>query len=369
MIEVRGVSKRFTTREGNTVQALDDVSFMIEEGQFFTLLGPSGCGKTTLLRSLAGLERPDSGEMSIANEVIFSAENDIYQPANARDIGMVFQSYAIWPHMTVFENVAFPLKVGKQRLSRRQIASRVAQALVTVELGGYESRPATDLSGGQQQRLALARALIREPKILLLDEPLSNLDTRLREQMRSELSNLQRRLGVTTLYVTHDQTEALAMSDVVAVMSNGRMVQQGSPRTIYNQPHDQFTANFVGSTNLIAGTVAGAVDAESFRPITTAHGTLKARVPEPIACGARVFIVIRPQNIRVSRSPFASSEQVFLGHVQSVVFVGDYLDCRIEVAGAPLRVSVHPQLHLQRGEQVYIALPPQACAVMPDGNT
>lgn len=365
MIEVRGVSKAFVGRDGERVQALDDVSFSIAEGQFFTLLGPSGCGKTTLLRSLAGLEKPDSGQVSIAGEVVFSAENKIQLPANARDIGMVFQSYAIWPHMTVFDNVAFPLQVGKRRLGRSVIAQRVAQALATVQLDGYENRPATNLSGGQQQRLALARALVREPKILLLDEPLSNLDAKLRERMRFELRDLQRRLGLTTVYVTHDQTEALAMSTEVAVMSAGQVVQQGTPRAIYDRPHDRFTASFVGSTNFIAGTVTGERGANGFRPIATPHGTMFAPVPAEQRTGDAVIVAARPQNILVSMTPFVALENSFAGRVREVVFVGDYLDCQIEVQEASLRVYIHPRLSIERGDQLYLHLPPELCAVMP----
>src|SRR5437773_8359090 len=255
MLQVTMLRKTFTTERGG-VRAVEDVSFTVEEGQFYTLLGPSGCGKTTTLRCVAGLERTDEGRIVVDGRIVSSHSPNVFVPPHKRDIGMVFQSYAIWPHMTVFENVAFPLRVSKQRVSRSEISRRVEEALSLVELGGYGGRMATQLSGGQQQRLALARALVREPKLLLLDEPLSNLDAKLRERMRFELRELQRRLRITTLYVTHDQIEALSMSNVIAVMNAGVIVQEGAPREIYLQPKSKFVANFIGSTNQLAGRVA-----------------------------------------------------------------------------------------------------------------
>jgi iron(III) transport system ATP-binding protein len=234
MIRVENLVKVFRGSHGEQVHALDGVSFSVHEGQFFTLLGPSGCGKTTLLRLIAGLENPQAGEIHIGGKLVCSADKKHFVPANERDIGMVFQSYAIWPHMSVFENVAFPLKVSKQRYDRNEIRNRVDRALATVRLDGYQDRPAPFLSGGQQQRLALARALVREPKIRLRDEPLSNLDAKFREQLRIELRQLQRQLGITTIYVTHDQAEALALSNTVAVMSRGKIIQQEAE--IYEHP-------------------------------------------------------------------------------------------------------------------------------------
>jgi iron(III) transport system ATP-binding protein len=216
MIKVTNLAKHFSGEKDSIVAAVNDISFDVPEGRFFTLLGPSGCGKTTTLRCIAGLERPDGGIIFIGDRVVSSVLDRIFVQPHGRDIGMVFQSYAIWPHMTVFENVAFPLRVGKTKFTEQQVRNKVRQALATVQLEELENRPAPRLSGGQQQRLALARALVREPKVLLLDEPLSNLDAKLREQMRVELRELQRRLGITTVYVTHDQSEALAMSNLIA---------------------------------------------------------------------------------------------------------------------------------------------------------
>src|SRR4051794_35672921 len=258
-----------------TVFAVHDVSFEVKEGELFTLLGPSGCGKTTTLRSIAGLETPDDGTISLAGRVLFSAGTKIRVPANQRGLGMVFQSYAIWPHMNVFQNVAFPLEVlpRTRRPRKAQIRERVERALTAVKLDHLAGRDATALSGGQQQRLALARALVMEPKLLLLDEPLSNLDAKLREDMRFELKRLQRELGITCVYVTHDQTEALAMSNEVAVMRDGKVEQLGRPREIYETPRTRFVADFIGTSNFIDGVVEQRAGAGYL--VQTDHGSLE----------------------------------------------------------------------------------------------
>src|SRR5215212_4179780 len=280
------------------VRAVDGVSFEVEAGQFYTLLGPSGCGKTTTLRCVAGLERTDGGRIIVDGRVVSADRPRVFVPPHRRDIGMVFQSYAIWPHMTVFENVAFPLRVTRNGFSGTEIKRRVEQALALVQLGGYEGRMATQLSGGQQQRLALARALVREPKVLLLDEPLSNLDAKLRERMRSEVRELQRRLKITTLYVTHDQIEALSMSNRIAVMSNGKVVQEGTPREIYQRPATQFVADFVGSTNFMEGEALEGAVGGAMR-LQTPVGQVVAVCPEGVRAGEKVTLSIRPENIRV----------------------------------------------------------------------
>src|SRR2546422_4589811 len=244
MLKVSGLCTEYIDEHGNAVRAAQDVSFEVPPGKLFTLLGPSGCGKTTTLRSIAGLERPRAGEILVGGEIIYSSTKQVFVPPNRRGLGMVFQSYAIWPHMTVFENAAFPLQVGKKRSPRKQIQERVMRVLKVVALEEMAERQATDLSGGQQQRLALARALVLEPPLLLLDEPLSNLDAKLREEMRFELKRLQRELGITGIYVTHDQVEALAMSNRVAVMRDGRIEQVGAPRAVYESPSSRFVADF-----------------------------------------------------------------------------------------------------------------------------
>jgi iron(III) transport system ATP-binding protein len=248
VISIKHLVKRFDSSAGATL-ALDDLSVEIEPNSFFTLLGPSGCGKSTLLRCLAGLEHPDGGVIEIGGVSVFDSARRSVVPSNRRNIGMVFQSYAIWPHMTVGQNVAFPLEVQR----RRDITRRVGEALELVGLGGLEGRYAAKLSGGQQQRVALARAIVAEPKVLLLDEPLSNLDAALRDQMRAELSKIQRALNVTTIYVTHDQTEALSMSDRIAVMAKGKFIEIATPHELYTRPRTAFAARFVGGANLFEG--------------------------------------------------------------------------------------------------------------------
>src|SRR5919197_910162 len=244
MLSVKGLCTEYVSERNQAIRAAQDVTFEVPQGKLFTLLGPSGCGKTTTLRSIAGLERPRLGEIRVDEDLIYSSLRGVFVPPNQRGLGMVFQSYAIWPHMTVFENAAFPLRVGRRRFSRREIEQRVNRVLATVDLSEMAQREATKLSGGQQQRLALARALVMEPRLLLLDEPLSNLDAKLRERMRFELKRIQRELGITTVYVTHDQSEALALSNEIAVMRDGRIVQLGSPRDIYERPRSKFVADF-----------------------------------------------------------------------------------------------------------------------------
>src|SRR3990172_3673657 len=255
MLSVKALFTEYPNERGETVKAAQDVSFDVAEGKLFTLLGPGGCGKTTPLRSIAGLEKPRAGEISVGGRVVCASRKGTFVTPNKRNFGMVFQSYAIWPHMNVFQNAAFPLEVGKTRMSRQKIEEKVMRVLATVALDHLADREATKLSGGQQQRLALARALTMEPELLLLDEPLSNLDAKLRERMRFELKRLQAELGVTSAYVTHDQNEALGMSHPIAVMNQGQIVQMGSPREIYERPASRFVADFVGSTNFVSGQV------------------------------------------------------------------------------------------------------------------
>src|ERR1043165_1069704 len=254
MITIRSLKKWFDTPRGR-VEALRGIDLEVTEKEFCVLLGPSGCGKTTTLRCVAGLERPDAGELEVAGTLANAPARGVYLPTEKRDIGMVFQSYAIWPHMNVFNNVAFPLIKGRKKVPRQEIAGRVHESLKRVQLEGLEDRPATDLSGGQQQRVAMARAIVTEPKILLMDEPLSYLDARLREQMRVELRKITRAAGVTTLYVTHDQAEALTLGDKVCVMHNGEIIQMAPPQEVYSKPADKFVAQFVGEMNFIKAEV------------------------------------------------------------------------------------------------------------------
>lgn len=365
MIQVSNLLKIFKDERSERVLAVDEVSFEVPVGHFFTLLGPSGCGKTTLLRLIAGLEKPEQGEIWIGGQLVCSAKRRLSLPPNERSIGMVFQSYAIWPHMTVYENVAFPLKVLSKRLDRREIRKRVEGALATVQLEGLQDRPAPYLSGGQQQRLALARALVREPKILLLDEPLSNLDAKLREQLRFELRQLQRRLGITTIYVTHDQAEALAMSDTVAVMSQGKIVQTGRPREIYDHPFSQFTASFIGSTNFLPGNVVDGVSENGYRCVLTEQGLISCHVPEEIQAGKPVLISIRPQHILAAQESAHPAINVLVGILKEEAFMGEYLDCQVEVGSKMLRVFFPPSSQFLCGDKVYLHLPENRCIVVP----
>src|SRR5882672_6715546 len=289
MLKVESLNTEYPNERGEVVKAAQDVSFEVPEGKLFTLLGPSGCGKTTTLRSIAGLERPRSGEISVGDRVVYSGSRGIFVAPNRRGFGMVLQSYAIWPHMNVFENAAITLSFGARRIPRKEIREKVMRVLTAVQLDGFADREATKLSGGQQQRLALARALAMEPPLLLLDEPLSNLDAKLRELMRFELKRLQRELGITTVYVTHDQSEALALSHSIAVMSDGRIRQIGPPRDIYERSASRFVdevrrADEVGDEAACRPLVDVARRAASSPTSSARRTSSTARCSPPAAC-------------------------------------------------------------------------------------
>ena len=283
-------------RRGRAAGGIRDLSFDVTAGEFYTLLGPSGCGKTTTLRSVAGLEEPSAGRMTIADQVIFDSASGVFVPANQRRLGMVFQSYAVWPHMSVFDNTAFPLRMlpGK-RWSDADIRRLVMRTLETMGLAEFAPRSAAQLSGGQQQRLALARALVAEPSLLLLDEPLSNLDALLREQMRIELRRLQKEVGITAVYVTHDQSEALALSDRIAVMHKGRIAQIGTPHQIYHQPRNAFVATFVGRSNLFRGDLLERNNGHA--RIATALGPVLCQAPNDAGGAPPAAALIRPEHV------------------------------------------------------------------------
>lgn len=364
MIEIRSLVKIYEDGANAGVKAVNDISFTVEDGRFYTLLGPSGCGKTTTLRCIAGLERANGGEIVVAGQKVYSATDGTFVPAYRRPIGMVFQSYAIWPHMTVFENVAFPLRVGKERFSNADIKRKVETALGQVELSGYEERMATQLSGGQQQRLALARALVREPKVLLLDEPLSNLDAKLRERMRFELRELQRRLRITTLYVTHDQIEALSMSNVIAVMNSGVIVQEGAPREIYLQPKSQFVANFIGSTNQMAGEIKK-IDGNEIAVVQTDDGELKCHALQGLTVGCKVTVVVRPEGVNLHLKKPAEDGNLLEGKIGAAMFLGEYVDCTVELGKNVLQTHQRYTLEVRRGDPVWVELPASECMALP----
>jgi iron(III) transport system ATP-binding protein len=366
--------KKAKAQEGHaTVFAVNDVSFEVKEGELFTLLGPSGCGKTTTLRSIAGLEKPDSGTIAVGDRVLFSGgakggDRAVNMPANQRGLGMVFQSYAIWPHMTVFDNVAFPLQVRKRadRPSKAEIKERVERVLATMELSPQAGRQATKLSGGQQQRLALARALVIQPPLLLLDEPLSNLDAKLRESLRYELKRLQRELGITSVYVTHDQVEALALSTNIAVMQAGSVVQLGKPREIYESPSNKFVAEFIGTSNFIPGTVGSAQGGQ--HSVDTANGRLVIESGSDLPAGSDVVVSIRPEAVELttaSRAGHVANE--WHGTVVARAFLGDAVDHVIAVGKHEIRARVNPSVSIEPGTQVYLQLDPTKISLVPVG--
>jgi iron(III) transport system ATP-binding protein len=380
VLRIEGLSTEYRGDLGQTVKAAQDVSFTVAEGHLFTLLGPSGCGKTTTLRSIAGLERPRAGEISVNDRVVYSSSKGVFVTPNRRGVGMVFQSYAIWPHMNVFQNAAFPLEVGDRRYPRGRIRDNVMRVLASVELDHLAEREATTLSGGQQQRLALARALVMQPAVLLLDEPLSSLDAKLREKMRLELTRLQRELKITTVYVTHDQSEAMALSHGIAVMNEGRIQQIGSPRDIYERPSNRFVADFVGTTNFIEGTVVGRDPAASgVYHIRTEIGEIEVMAAELLRPDERVVLSIRPEDVELAeagperapegvrargREPARERGTVWRGRVDRTVFRGEAVDFQVTVGTRTLLSRRHPTLRLAVGDPVSVQLNPERCVVL-----
>jgi len=365
MLKVEGLFTEYLDEHGQTVKAAQNISFEVAEGKLFTLLGPSGCGKTTTLRSIAGLERPVLGEVSVAGRVVYSSSKGIFVAPNKRNFGMVFQSYAIWPHMNVFQNAAFPLQVGNKRLRKSEVREKVMRVLSAVALDHLAEREATKLSGGQQQRLALARALVMEPQLWLLDEPLSNLDAKLRERMRFELKRLQRDLKLTTVYVTHDQNEALALSNEIAVMSDGHIIQIGSPRDIYERPRNKFVADFVGSANFLDATVTAREEQADFFRVQTAFGPLRCYAVEPLRAGDKVAILLRLEDVHVSLEP-PQMPNVWEATVDSKLFLGDYIEFQVKLGDAVLLSRVHPSFSPPVGSRVYLGMQPEKCIAIPD---
>jgi iron(III) transport system ATP-binding protein len=340
------------------VEALREIELEVAEREFCVLLGPSGCGKTTTLRCVAGLEKPDAGDIQIGGTLVSSPAKGLHAPTEKRDIGMVFQSYAIWPHMNVFHNVAFPLTQGYRRVPKDRVAEKVRRVLRLVQLDGLEERPATDLSGGQQQRVAMARAIVTEPKILLMDEPLSNLDARLREQMRVELKKITKSVGVTTLYVTHDQAEALSLGDRVCVMNEGRILQVGPPHEVYSQPANLFVAQFVGEMNFIPGRVAAPDQIHS--PL----GTLRCCAPSGGPVGSEVTVAVRPEHLGLVRLSDHRSEAIE-GKILSRNYLGDATVYEVEVCGLTLMVKLSGDAEFSVGDGAAVSLPHDRWQVFP----
>jgi ABC-type Fe3+/spermidine/putrescine transport system ATPase subunit len=366
LLRIQNLFKKF-----DQVVAVDHIDLDIREGEFFTLLGSSGCGKTTTLRMVGGLEKPDGGAIYLGEKCLASAEKNLFVKPEKRDMGMVFQSYALWPHMTVFENVAYPLKL--RGVSKPETRTKVADVLALVGLSGLEERPTPALSGGQQQRVALARALVFSPRVLLLDEPLSNLDAQLREEMRRELKALQRRVGVTVVFVTHDQIEALSLSDRIAIMKFGRLQQVGSPEEVYYRPATPFVRDFLGKTFLLPGKVA-AVSGQHVQVTVQGIGAASLTLQRDHvfssdngfpAAGQPAMVAIRPEKIFLSDNRNDSGGNVVQGTLQAAQFLGDRYEYTVTL-GSETRVIVSPAAqHLKPGEKIFLELKTEGISLWP----
>jgi iron(III) transport system ATP-binding protein len=340
------------------VTAVDGVSFDVMDGEFVSLLGPSGCGKTTTLRCIAGLETASGGRIEIAGETVAAAGHET--PPNRRGVNMVFQSYAVWPHMSVFENVAYGLRT--QRVARAEIQARVTEVLRLVGLSGYAERYGTELSGGQQQRVAVARAVVTAPRLLLFDEPLSNLDAGLRERMRFELIELHRRLGRASIYVTHDQSEAMVMSDRIILMQGGRIVQQGSPRDLYERPCSRFAAEFVGNANLLPAALESR--AAGGYAVVRLGETLRLRASCADTTQRGALVCIRPENVQLADCDAA--ENAFAGTVERVSYLGGVLSCQMRAGDVLLRADLPARSRIDQGAKVTLRVDPDHALLLPN---
>ena len=363
MLRVVNIKKTFAVDQGEQVNALKGVSIEVPNGEFFTLLGPSGSGKSTAMRCIAGLEHPDEGEIYIGEQCVFSSKRKIMVPPDERPIGMVFQSYAIWPHMDVFHNVAFPLMYGSSgpKPSKEEIRNSVDEALKLVQLAGYGDRPATQLSGGQQQRVALARAIVRRPRLLLLDEPLSNLDAKLREEMRVEMKEMTTKLGMTSFFVTHDQIEALALSDRIAVIMQGEIVEMGKPHEVYTRSENKLVAAFLGTTNTLEGLITGT---GSDTKLETEIGALTLGARQTMTSSGRASVAIRPEAVDCLREKPRDGANVYQGTVKRTMFLGTFIDGEVQIGSKSLRVSFNPYNTFSPGEKVYVHIPPERCQLI-----
>ncbi len=356
-IEIKNLLKRF-----KKVVAVNHIHLEVKQGEMLTLLGPSGCGKTTTLRCIAGLETPDEGDIVIDGKPMLS-EGFIH--SSKRGIGMVFQNYAVWPHMRVFNNVAYGLKL--QKIHKKSIQERVLEVLELVGMKGLEDRYPSQLSGGEQQRVALARALVRNPKVLLLDEPLSNLDAKLRESMRFEIKSLVKRMGITSVYVTHDQAEAMVISDRIAVMESGNIVQVGTAQEIYKKPANKFVADFIGTMNFISGEIVQA-------PRDTDAVCVRTEFAEKVLCttdsvmeatpGKKVYISIRPEDVEVFTEQPQARENLFKGIIAHKAYLGNFLYFFVDVNGTRIQAQVQHNLPQDEGQEVHLFLDPQKCMIL-----
>ena len=343
--------------------AVLDFNILIEPGEFVTLLGPSGCGKTTTLRCVAGLERPDAGEIHIGDKLVASHDKEIYLNPEERNIGMVFQSYAVWPHMTVFDNVAYGLKV--RRASKEETRKKTMNALELVGLDQQADRYATKLSGGQRQRVALARAIVYEPNVILFDEPLSNLDAKLRETMRDEIVRLQKEVGITSIFVTHDQSEALVMSDRVVVMDKAVIQQVGNPQDIYANPANSFVANFIGVTSLLEGKIiardGNICDLEILANKDKGSFRIQAAGAPNVTAGENVYISLRPEDVllHINEPTGTDNGNVVEAKVIDTVYLGSFLECRVDVNGHEVNIQIDHFEQLSNNQTVFISFQPE----------
>jgi iron(III) transport system ATP-binding protein len=356
-VTITGLTKRY-----GDLAAVEALDLEVAPGELVALLGPSGCGKTTTLRLVAGFLQPEAGEIRVGDRCLSSPASVV--PPERRKMAMIFQSYALWPHMTVAQNVAYGLRFGGRQVGKTDRDRRVIEILKVVQLAGFESRYPGELSGGQQQRVAVARALVVEPEILLLDEPLSNLDANLREEMRFEIRRLHEAFGITTLYVTHDQAEAMVISDRIAVLERGRVAQIGTAEDLFERPRTRFVAQFIGRTNLVDALVAehGLVVRDGLR--------LRVAPSSDVKPGTKVAVSIRPHAITLLSADVArrasSDENLLRGIVRRASYLGDGVDYEVEVDGVILRVAAAPSLRVAPGTAVTLAVPVDACLPLPD---
>jgi iron(III) transport system ATP-binding protein len=361
-VALEGICKRFGDAE-----AIRDLSLTFPAGKVTVLLGPSGCGKTTTLRAIAGLELLDAGRIVFGDRVVFDAAAGIHLPPEDRNIGMVFQSYAVWPHLTVRENVAYPLRIRKR--SAAMIRRRVDEVLAITGLADLADRNATRLSGGQQQRVALARAVVAEPEVLLLDEPLSNLDARLRDTTRRELARIQAQVGATFIYVTHDQVEALALGDYICVMNEGRIIQMGLPKEVYEHPETLFVAQFIGSANAVEGHMRGG-EGGSEAVVDSPWGRFVVAAADRWVLGELVTIVLRPERLRLlgGRTSGAGVVNRIDGVIDELFYLGDAQEVTLRVGDRALRARLDVRAHLTVGAAVSICIDPQDVIVVRSGD-
>ena len=356
-IEIRNLFKSF-----KDVVAVNRIELEVNKGEMLTLLGPSGCGKTTTLRCIAGLEKPEEGDIIIDGKPMLS--EGFVQPAK-RGIGMVFQNYAVWPHMKVYKNIVYGLNLKK--LPKQSIKEKARQVLELVGLSGLEDRYPGQLSGGQQQRVALARALVTNPKVLLLDEPLSNLDAKLREDLRFEIKELVRRMGITSVYVTHDQAEAMVISDRIVVMDSGNVVQIGTPEEIYEKPANRFVADFIGTMNFMSGEVVEIVqDTDSVYVRTEFSEKMLCTSPSMAATtlGKKIYASIRPEDVEVFTEPPEIRQNLFKGTIVHKAYLGNFLYFFVSVNGNMVRVQAPHNVPREEGEEIYLFLNPQKCMIL-----